>query len=146
MDSPITLDLFDFQAKASTWTHVGPHALEDPFFFKAVNIWTSEEAVFLSAHTDLDDDTDWRPIRPLGQGGYGMVGLWQKFDHNDTVIDSIAIKQQNYLRNQASQAKMTHGPHGLAKEAALMHQLNLLRKRNIIKLRGFKNNGPEKLW
>lgn len=58
----------------------------------------------------------------------------------------MAIKQQKYLNKEASQAGMALGTNGLAKKAALMLELNQLQNRNIIRLRGFKNNGREKLW
>lgn len=146
MNSDIWLDLFNFQARARTWKHIGPEALEDPSFFKAASLWNSHDAVFLYSDTDLDDDINWKPIRPLGQGGFGIVGLWQKFNRHGDVKDSLAIKQQKYNQDPRTQAKFTYGAHGLAREATLMSQLNVLQKENIIKLRGFKNNGPEELW
>lgn len=124
MKEPIQSNLFDFQAKASSWRYPAPGALSDPFFFKAAHYWTEDQVYSLTAPTDLDDDEVWRPVRPLGEGGFGCVGLWQKFDRNGTVIDSMAIKQQKYLNKEASQAGMALGAYGLTKEAALMLELN----------------------
>lgn len=136
----------DFQASAPTWEHVDKRWYRSPLFFKALHLWEDRVVTFLFGHTDLDDDLDWRPVRPLGEGGYGIVGLWQKFDKNDTVIDSMAIKQQKYRSTPESQAYFTVGDEGLAMEATLMVQLNETEDRNIIRLRGFKNNSFNKLW
>ena len=101
---------------------------------------------FLNSDVDLDDVDGWRPVRPLGEGGYGLVGLWQKFDDNNTVVDSIAIKQQKYYREAQHHQNMSLGFNGLSREAALMHQVNFGSNRNVIRLRGFRNNKPERLW
>jgi serine/threonine protein kinase len=146
MADSITLDLLNFQASASSWRTLLPNALLDLFFFKAAFLWGQEEVEFLNSATDLEDATGWRPVRPLGKGAYGIVGLWQRFDHTDTVIDSIAIKQQKYLDDQRRQEAIQVGSNGLAKEAELMGQLNRDQNPNIILLRGFKNNTPERLW
>lgn len=145
MDS--SLDLDNFQAKAETWKYVQSDAFNTLFFFKAIALWKFPEIIsFLFSDPDLDDDKDWRPVRPLGQGGFGAVGLWQKFDRNGNVKDSIAIKQQRHPRNEQAKAGMMLGDKGLAKEAEIMRQLNDEGVPNIIKLRGFRNHKREKLW
>ncbi len=145
MKAPIKLDLEVFQHREWSWRLPVPGALEDPFFYRAVYYWGEDETYFLNSATDLDDDTDWRPVRPLGKGGYGIVGLWQKIDNNDTVLDSLAIKQQSY-RNNPQVQEMFEVAGGMAYEAALMHQLNQQQCSNIVQLRGFKDNPIEKLW
>ena len=145
MVSPIALNLSNFQVSEPIWQRPARRALEDPFFYKAANLWSEDEVLFLTSATDLNDDTGWRPIRPLGKGGYGMVGLWQKLDDKDAVLDSLAIKQQRY-KDPQTQARLTLGTNGLSYEAALMDQLNEQQTRNIIRLRGFKDNRQEELW
>lgn len=146
MVPPVSLDLFNFQATASSWRHVLPNAFGGLFFYKANNFWSQEEVIFLHTEPDFDYPAGWRPVRPLGKGGYGMVGLWQRFDDTGQVVDSIAIKQQQYNPNPDHQEKMQVGFNGLAMEAALMEQLNRDANPNIITLKGFKNNLSEKLW
>jgi serine/threonine protein kinase len=146
MDSPIILDLYDFQTRNRSWRNARFGALRDSLFLRAYAVWGSRWAYFLKSATDLDDETDWRPIRPLGKGGYGLVGLWQKFNKEGAVIDSLAIKQQKYKRNQAIfEVDGSDGNH-LAIEAVLMSRLNALKCENIIQLRGFRNNSFERLW
>jgi serine/threonine protein kinase len=145
MDPPIRLNLHDLQARASSWITASLKTLSRPFFYEAAARWGPEFAIFLTSSADLDNEDGWHPVRPLGQGSFGRVGLWQKIDSDGQVVDSIAIKQQKY-GDRREHEEMTLGAHGLSREAALMHQLNNLDNPNIIRLRGFKNNGPEKLW
>ena len=77
------------------------------------------------------------------------MGLWQNFDdEHDILIVSIAIKQQKYRLSKELQDRLAFGTGGLAKEAALMYQLNISYDPNIIHLRGFEyvTMKSEKLW
>ncbi|KAF7512951.1 hypothetical protein GJ744_012054 [Endocarpon pusillum] len=145
MNPPITLDLGNFQSREESWRVPVSDALDDPFFYRAAYYWGHDETLFLNSATDLDDDRGWRPVRPLGKGGYGIVGLWQLTDNNGTVLDSLAIKQQRY-RDQPQTQKQLTAESGIAYEAGLMYQLNREECPNIIKLRGFKDNPAERLW
>ena len=145
MKPAITLDLDDFQHSEDSWWLPVPGALADPFFYRAAYYWGQDETLFLNSATDLDDDTGWRPVRPLGKGGYGIVGLWQKTDNNGTVLDSLAIKQQRYHSKPHVQEQLMAAS-GIAYEAGLMYQLNQQGCSNIIKLRGFKNHPLDRLW
>jgi serine/threonine protein kinase len=55
---------------------------------------------FLFSAHDFDNGTEpdpahgWYPVRLLGQGGFGSVGLWKKSDEKGINIDEIAIKDQ----------------------------------------------------
>lgn len=144
MAPKIKLDLKNFSAKATTWIDIPARALKDTFFYEAIHLWPTTGVAFLTSDTDLDDDTDddtgWKPIRLLGEGGFGLVGLWQKFASDNRVIDSIAIKQQ---RRGSSPVV---GEEGLAMEAALMHSLNTPPDQNIIWLRSFKSHHKQGLW
>ncbi|ERF73546.1 hypothetical protein EPUS_08753 [Endocarpon pusillum Z07020] len=145
MNPPITLDLDNFRSREESWRLPVSDALEDPFFYRAAHYWGQDETLFLNSATDLDDDTGWKPVRPLGKGGYGIVGLWQQTDNNGIVLDSLAIKQQRYRDHTLSQAQLT-ADSGIAYEAGLMYQLNEQECPNIIKLRGFKDHPLERLW
>lgn len=35
------------------------------------------------------DTAAWRGVKPLGRGGFGMAGLWEKRDENGALIDVI---------------------------------------------------------
>ena len=39
---------------------------------------------------------EWKGVRVLGQGGQGFVGLWEKYDENGNVVDSVAVKDIYY--------------------------------------------------
>jgi serine/threonine protein kinase len=146
--APRPLDLVDFRVRGWPWEFPKPKASEDPFFFKAFSHWKPEQAYFLLSTTDIDDDEGdhlWEPVRPLGQGGFGIVGLWEKRDEQRRLVDSMAIKQQRYMRGPV-QELMTDSKTGLSKEAFIMYQLNQAGNENIILLRSFKDNDIERLW
>ncbi|KAL8924289.1 MAG: hypothetical protein Q9208_004070 [Pyrenodesmia sp. 3 TL-2023] len=42
---------------------------------------------------DDNDTAAWRGVRPLGRGGFGMAGLWEKLDENGALIDQLVVKQ-----------------------------------------------------
>jgi serine/threonine protein kinase len=134
---PMELDLVNINARAPSWMEPPPQAANNSFLFKALYYWAPEVAIFLNSHTDLEDDQDWRPIRALGKGGNGVVGLWQKFDQMGRVVDSIAIKQQKHRPTVDNDPSF---------EPQLMDYLNSANCNNIIKLRGFKDHQQENLW
>lgn len=149
MDSRRRLDLTEFQSQPKiSWKYPAINAIKKTFFFKAACLWGGELLYFLTSEHEIDGahSADWIPIRPLGQGGFGVVGLWQRFDDSNEAIDSMAIKQQEYRRTDIQQRTLTLGNNGLAKEAFLMNQLNLRMDPHIIWLRDFKNKSPERAW
>ena len=42
-------------------------------------------AHFLCSHTGLEDDDEWEFEKPLGQGGWGGVGLWVQRGPNGNI-------------------------------------------------------------
>ncbi|OAG41829.1 hypothetical protein AYO21_03832 [Fonsecaea monophora] len=45
---------------------------------------------------DEADDAEWGPIRLIGRGGYGIVGLWQKRNDQNQIVDELILKQSKY--------------------------------------------------
>ncbi|KAL8644835.1 MAG: hypothetical protein Q9210_007046 [Variospora velana] len=42
---------------------------------------------------DAPDASAWYGVKPLGRGGFGMAGLWEKRDENGEVVDHLVVKQ-----------------------------------------------------
>ncbi|CAF9919092.1 G2-specific serine/threonine protein kinase [Imshaugia aleurites] len=53
--------------------------------------WGSASAKFIRSFAGLDGG--WIGKRPLGAGGFGMAGLWERYDSDGTVIEQMVIKQ-----------------------------------------------------
>lgn len=53
--------------------------------------WGTAPAEFIRSYSGLGNG--WVGKRPLGAGGFGMAGLWEKRDGNGTVIEQMVIKQ-----------------------------------------------------
>ena len=47
--------------------------------------WNTAPAEFIRSYSGLGHG--WVGKRPLGAGGFGMAGLWEKYDGNGTVIE-----------------------------------------------------------
>ena len=73
---------------------------------------------FLKADPIIDGPR-WSPSRVLGEGGYGIVGLWQLKDENGEVQDEMVVKEWNY-----DDRLEVPGRRGLAKEAVIQYQMN----------------------
>ena len=48
-------------------------------------VWGTAPAEFIRSYSGLDNS--WVGKRPLGAGGFGMAGLWEKRDGNGTIIE-----------------------------------------------------------
>ena len=66
-------------------------------------------------------DKEWGPVRLLGQGGFGLVGLWEKRDINNKTVDRVAIKHAEVLKDKG--LYLGDSP-PLLKEAVVHHDLN----------------------
>ncbi len=106
-------------------------------------VWGKPFSNFLDstpANERMDDS--WQPVRALGKGGFGMVGLWEKRSRKGNIMDSIAIKEMRRDLNRDSHLQRDPT---LAREAVMMHQLNAAEqgrgwqtRNNILRLRSFK--------
>ena len=113
----------------------GPKKLAESFlnlFYDYQLSW--DELGFLSSNPNIDDGKNWKMVRPLGSGGFGMVGLWHAVDVDGNVVDEMAIKQ---TRSERSNDWSGNHP-GLAKEAVLQYQLNQRNSENVVLLRRYK--------
>ena len=73
-------------------------------------------------------ESQWFPVRPLGG-----VALWERRNSVGDVVEETAVKQSKWNRSMA----LARQPH-LAKEAAIMIQLNKMCSEHIVYLKGFK--------
>lgn len=80
-----------------------------------------------------ETDRHWFPVRPLGKGGFGGVAVWERRNLNGDVLEETAVKQSKWSAVMALNSKPF-----LAKEAAIMQQLNKRNADNIVYLKGFK--------
>ncbi|KAL8834334.1 MAG: hypothetical protein Q9170_003788 [Blastenia crenularia] len=98
----------DSQAKAPRWNQFFREFRDDPDldvrplrfpnvgFASEVEIekWGRRMARFVrSPYDDSADAAGWYGMKPLGKGGFGMAGLWEKRDLNGEVVDQAVIKQ-----------------------------------------------------
>lgn len=79
------------------------------------------------------NDQEWFPVRPLGQGGFGGVAVWERRDSAGNVVEETAVKQSKWSREMAL-AKQPY----IAKEAAIMQQLNKKKSEYIVYMKSFK--------
>ena len=52
-------------------------------------LWTQQAAQFIRSDSGLEEEDDgfWIGKRPLGQGSFGMAGLWEKYDGDGDMVD-----------------------------------------------------------
>ena len=89
---------------------------------------------------------EWGPIRPLGAGGWGRVGLWQKRDNQNRIIDEVVCKEQTYRHDQLAQTyEIFHMNENeepvmnrLTSEAVIQRDLNQQHPGVAPHLRGYK--------
>lgn len=112
--------------------------------------WGKEASNLLDSAPGINDmDHTWEPVRALGKGSFGIVGLWQKTDSQGVVKDSIAIKET--ARIPQSSLALERDPR-LAREAVIMKQLNDAETdtgrsvNHILRLRNFKNLPTARRW
>jgi serine/threonine protein kinase len=88
-------------------------------------------------HDNVDENHAWKPVRIIGEGGFGAVGLFQKKStEDDSIIDELAIKQQKDLNEDWFSIP---GRRGLRPEAVIAHDLvSHHGSQNVLPLRRFK--------
>ncbi|KAL8868594.1 MAG: hypothetical protein Q9174_004889 [Haloplaca sp. 1 TL-2023] len=69
-----------------------------PNFRAKVEKWGRQDARFISSHHGFEEG--WVGVRPLGSGGYGRAGLWEKRSADGQVLDRVCIKQIKLPREQ----------------------------------------------
>ena len=52
------------------------------------DLWNANAAQFIRSESGFEGEgSGWVGKRPLGEGGFGMAGLWEKYDHEGNVVD-----------------------------------------------------------
>ncbi|EXJ92262.1 serine/threonine protein kinase [Capronia epimyces CBS 606.96] len=91
---------------------------------------------------DPDHDAEWGPVRLLGAGAYGRVGLWQKRNAKNVLIDELALKESILVRGadvkRTEGSKINQDRPRLLKEAVIQHDLNVKDERAAPHLRRYK--------
>lgn len=58
-----------------------------------LDLWTQPAAEFIRSGIGLIESSDeWVGKRPLGQGGFGLAGLWERLDADGTPVDVSGAK------------------------------------------------------
>lgn len=128
-------DLIDYKESTLSALWKGPKVLTSYFVNKIYDYQIDMKEGkgmlgFLFSDPDMGDGRQWEMVRPLGRGGFGSVGLWQR-TKDGVVIDEMAIKQ-------ADHKPFLDVQDGLAREAVLQKQLNNRNNENILVLRRYK--------
>jgi serine/threonine protein kinase len=121
----------------------------EEFSTYAQAVWGKPFSNFLDSgpgHRRMDET--WQPVRALGNGGFGMVGLWEKRNCQGVLEDSVAIKETE----RSPDYQLKRNP-SVAKEAVIMRQLYDAEQRhgwgkqnNILRLRSFKFFPSSRKW
>jgi serine/threonine protein kinase len=93
----------------------------------------------MASAPDLNDTIEWYPIKVLGAGGYGAVGLWEGYK-DSALRDAIAIKQQEYVTGRKQNYENIPLVRCQVEEEAV-YQLGLQRKERGM-LRNVPDRGP----
>ena len=101
-----------------------------------------DESGFITSDPNMGDGKNWKVVRPLGSGGFGMVGLWHAVDVDGNVVDEMAIKQTHSDRSN----DWSDNHPGLAREAVLQFQLNQRHSENVVLLRRYKFYDEERKY
>ncbi|KAK5296755.1 hypothetical protein LTR99_008396 [Exophiala xenobiotica] len=95
---------------------------------------------YLLYEADPIKDAEWGPVRVLGAGSYGRVGLWQKRDENNNAVDELALKEddvEDANTRTSTEADAQRYPR-LLKEAVIQNELNGKDERAAPHLRRYK--------
>ncbi|EXJ93968.1 serine/threonine protein kinase [Capronia coronata CBS 617.96] len=96
----------------------------------------------LNLERNRDEDDEWGPVRLLGAGTYGRVGLWEKRNAKNIPVDELALKESVYDEAHPP----THDPEvsdiknkpRLLREATIQSDLNWKDDRVAPHLRKYK--------
>ena len=92
--------------------------------------WDAAKLLLMDPHVDADK---WKPVRILGEGGFGAVSLWHSKDDDGNVEDEIVIKETA----QNARLELPSMP-GLAREAVLQYELNRKGCASVPRLRRYR--------
>lgn len=87
--------------------------------------------------SDENEDAQWGPVRLLGAGTYGHVGLWQKRNSSNEPIDELALKEGLVRNFQSTEVDWQLYPR-LLKEAVIQRDINCKDPRVAPHLRRYK--------
>lgn len=66
-----------------------------------LDIWTLPAAQFIRSEIGtVQGSDDWIGQRPLGEGGFGLAGLWERLDEDGTAVD-VSGKMKVYWNGRA---------------------------------------------
>ncbi len=91
---------------------------------------------WLLFEADPTKDAEWGPVRVLGSGSYGRVGLWQKRDENNNAVDELALKEDVKPRTRFEPDEQIYPR--LLREAVVQSELNGNDERAAPHLRRYK--------
>lgn len=116
----------------------------------AQSLWGKSVSNFLDSTPGTEEmDDSWQPVRMLGKGSFGIVGLWQKIGRKGEIEDDVAIKEMEHPRHDDLCLQRDRR---LPKEAVIMQQLNDAERRQdwstnyILRLRSFRNFPAAGRW
>ena len=85
----------------------------------------------------------WVPVRPLGAGSYGAVGLFEHRDDDGLVEDYVVAKYAEVCEKDSVRKNIS----GISREAAIMMQLNEIpNSEGVLFLRNFRHYADNKMW
>ncbi|KAK6369883.1 hypothetical protein LTS17_009333 [Exophiala oligosperma] len=93
---------------------------------------------FLLFERDNADDEEWGPVRMLGSGSYGHVGLWQKRDGTNKIVDELALKEDDMDEILQWREVEYAGFERLLKEVVIQKDLNFKDESVAPHVRGYK--------
>jgi serine/threonine protein kinase len=91
----------------------------------------------------FSDDDRWFPVRPLGAGSFGAVGLFEHHDEDGIPDDYVVAKYARVDSNDSVRPNIL----SISAEAAIMMQLNELPdSEGVLYLRNFKHYNDMGVW
>lgn len=147
-DEHLNLDDKSYEIQGKSWTERAAIRLGKLFAFEtAIGDDARNETVikFLKnqpgiSKTEDDDDAVWEPVRFLGAGAYGRVGLWNKTSKEGKTLDTVAVKEMDRA-DAAGDAKWEPAnpkEPRLPREVAINRDINIKDATHSTYVRGYK--------
>lgn len=93
---------------------------------------------YLFFESENAKDEEWGPVRMLGSGSYGNVGLWQKRDGANNIVDELALKEDDMDEVLQWREVEYPGFERLLKEVVIQKDLNFKNENVAPHVRGYK--------